>query len=355
MYGIPKAPMKKAKNNMKRVKNLYNKIISLENLELADMNARKGKSNNYGVRMHDRNREQNLLKLHDALLMKTYHTSKYDIFTIYEPKERIIYRLPYYPDRIVHHAIMNVLEPIWYRVFTSNTYSCIKGRGINGCMEAVNKIINKFEGRPLYCLKIDIRKFYPSINHDVLKSILLKKIADKDLLWLLFEIIDSADGLPIGNYLSQYLANLYLSYFMHYTKEVLKLDSTEYADDICFFCDNKERLHDDFIKIKRYIEDKLKLKVKDNWQIFPIAENRYDKSGRALDYVGFKFYRKQRLIRKGIKKNFCRAVSSLNKRDNISETDYKRGICSWLGWAKHSDSKNLLKKIIKEDYYESIL
>lgn len=378
---------------MKRIGNLYEKIISMDNLKLADKKARQGKTHtewvrqpdgsmkketiyNYGIRLFDRNKEKNLLKLHDSLRLHTFKTSPYEVFTIYEPKEREIYRLPYYPDRIVHHAIMNVLEPIWVKTFTHNTFSCIKGRGIEGCAKYVDKIIKKYEGKPLYCLKIDIKKFYPSIKHDVLKRIIRKKIKDKDLLWLLDEIIDSTvpirnvelgtdeavkeaalndhRGIPIGNYLSQYLANLNLCYMMHKANEEWKVDCTEYADDIVFFSDSKEFLHRLFHeKVKPYIEDELELKVKENWQIFPISENKQDKHGRALDYVGYKFYRQQKLIRKGIKQNFCRAVAKANKNKNITSREYKQSICSWLGWAKHSNSKHLLKTILKKEYYDT--
>lgn len=296
---------------MKRVGNLYDKVISIDNLRLADKKARRGKTHSWGVQQHDRNREANLAALHEALKYKTFRTSEYESFTIFEPKERLIKRLPYYPDRIVHHAIMNVLEPIWVSVFTYNTYSCIKGRGIEGCAKRTRKIINSYKGKSLYCLKIDIRKYYPSIDHEVLKNIVRRKIKDNDLLWLIDEIIDSSDGLPIGNYLSQYLANLNLAYFMHWVNEVLKLDAVEYADDICFFADSKETLRLCFVQIEKYLSEKLRLTVKDNWQIFPVAMNRYDKKGRAVDYVGYKFYRKQTLIRKTTKRNFCRAVSEL--------------------------------------------
>lgn len=231
---------------MKRIAGLYEQIISVENLRLADEKARRGKTHTYGVMVHDRHREEDIQALHEALRTKTFRTSEYDVFTVYEPKERLIYRLPYYPDRIVHHAVMNVLEPIWTRLFTHNTFSCIKGRGIEGCARHVEKIIRKYKGRPLYCLKIDLKKFYPSINHRVLKRIVRRKIKDKDLLWLLDEIIDSAEGLPIGNYLSQYLANLILCYFMHEVNEALKLDCAEYADDIVFFSDSKEKLRKAF-------------------------------------------------------------------------------------------------------------
>lgn len=342
---------------MKRIGNLYEQIISVDNLRRADEKARRGKLRTYGVRVHDKNREANIIALHEALLTKTFKTSPYDVLTVYEPKERLIFRLPYYPDRIVHHAIMNVLEPIWESIFTHNTFSCIKKRGIEGCARHIGKIIKKYEGKPLYCLKIDIKKFYPSIDHDTLKRIVRKKIKDKDLLWLLDEIIDSAEGLPIGNYLSQFLANLMLAYFMHDVNEVLRLDAAEYADDIVFFSESKEELHKAFHGfIKPYIEGELNLTVKGNYQIFPIPENRYNKNGRALDYVGYKFYRNQRLIRKSIKKNFCHAVSRLNRRKPpLDAKAYKQAVATWLGWAKHSDSKHLLKTLIKKEYYASIL
>ena len=378
--------------NMKRIGNLYGKIISLDNLRLADEKARKGKTNTYGVKVHDKNREKNLLALHEALLTKTFKTSAYDVFTIYEPKERIIYRLPYYPDRIVHHAVMNVLEPLWVRLFTYNTYSCIKGRGIEGCARRVDKIIKSFEGKPLFCLKIDIRKFYPSIRHRVLKRLIRRKIKDKDLLWLLDEIIDSASmddtgrplteadkaldghedahGLPIGNYLSQYLANLCLCYFMHWVNERLaelvkaamglaekpRIECTEYADDMTFYAEDKAVLREALGQIRSEIEDGLSLKLKGDYQIFPVAKSRHDRHGRALDYVGYKFFREQKLMRKSIKQNFCREVARLNKREKpLGVKAYKQAICPWLGWAEHSNSRHLLKTIIKKEYYESIL
>ena len=203
---------------MKRINNLYPQIYSIENLMLADSIARKGKSNQPGIIMHDKNRDKNIQVLHEMLKNKTYKTSDYTTFTIFEPKERIIYRLPYFPDRITHHAVMNILERIFVSTFTADTYSCIKGKGIHAAAKAV-KIALKDVSATEYCLKLDIKKFYPNIDHDILKCLIRKKIKDKDLLWLLDEIIDSTDGLPIGNYLSQYFANFYLSYFDHWIKE----------------------------------------------------------------------------------------------------------------------------------------
>lgn len=353
---------------MKRVNNLYQRIISIENLRLADEKARKGKKDRAEVRRHDENRDENLRVLHEQLKNHTFVCSEYTTFTIYEPKERLISRLPYYPDRILHHAILNVMEPIWLSVFTHNTYSCIKGRGIDGCARQVEKIIRKFEGKPLYCLKIDIKKYYPSIDHEAMKRIVRRKVKDKELLWLLGIIIDSAPGLPIGNYTSQYLANLFLAYFMHWVNEKLPaivagrlgvpsvmLFSTEYADDITFFSDRKDVLHIVLAEIREYLGRELHLCLKSNWQIFPIAKNRYDKSGRALDYVGYKFFREQKLLRKSVKQNFCRAAAKANRNPKLDEKTYKQALASWFGWCKHSNSKHLAKKIIKPQFYETCI
>lgn len=335
---------------MKRIGNLYNKIISVENLYLADERARKGKLKSYGVMVHDKNRENNILLLHKQLTDKTFETSPYDTFTIFEPKERLIFRLPYFPDRIVHHAIMNVLEPIWVSVFTQDTFSCIKGRGIHGAMRKV-KLAMKDAENTRYCLKIDIRKFYPSIDHDVLKMIIRKKIKCIDTLWLLDNIIDSANGVPIGNYLSQYFANLVLTYFDHWIKEDKKIKYYfRYADDMVFLSSSKEELHHLLYDIRNYLSA-LKLELKGNYQVFPLGDTHKDKHSRGLDFVGYVFYHNETRIRKCIKQNFCKAASRYNKR-NLPAKEYKQKLCSWFGWAKHSNSNYLLKKIIKNEHYE---
>lgn len=347
-----KTPSKKSKE-MKRVGNIYEKIISFENLQLADEKARKGKLNSYGVKTHDKNRVENIRRLHQQLTAKTFKTSEYDTFTIFEPKERLIFRLPYYPDRIVHHAIMNILEPLWVSVFTSDSFSCIKGRGIHGAMRKV-KIAMKDRKNSQYCLKIDVKKFYPSIDHAILKQIVRKKIKCTDTLMLLDSIIDSTDGVPIGNYLSQYFANLFLTYFDHWIKEVKKVKYYfRYADDMVFLASSKEELHLLLRDIEHYFSSKLNLVVKSNYQVFPLAKNHKDKTGRGLDFVGYVFYFDEMRIRKCIKKNFCRAAARLNRRKNVPPKEYKQKLCSWFGWAKYSNSKHLLKTIIKKEHYEN--
>ncbi|MBN9293760.1 MAG: reverse transcriptase [Flavobacteriia bacterium] len=314
---------------MKRKGNLFQQVISIENLILADQKARKGKSKQYGVKAHDLHREENILLLHKLLQEKGYKTSAYSTFSVFEPKERLVYSLPYYPDRIVHHAIMNILEPLFVSTFTSDTYSCIKGMGIGAAFRRLKKSLKDKEGTR-YCLKLDIKKFYPSVDHDILKELLRRKIKDKDLLWSLDEIIASAPGIPIGNYLSQYFANFYLCYFDHWIKEELKVKYYfRYADDIVILSDNKPFLHGILAAIKRYLNEELNLQVKDNYQVFPVAS-------RGIDFIGYKFYHTHILLRKSIKKNFARM---LKKRKN------KASIAGYMGWAKHADTKNLIKKL----------
>lgn len=203
---------------MKRKGFLYEQICSIDNLILAEKKARRGKSKQYGVIKFDRNKDDLLINLHHILLNKEFKTSNYTKFIINDGKEREIFRLPYYPDRIVHHAVMNIMEDIFVKSFTADTYSCIKGRGIHKCLNSLNIALNDRK-ETKYCLKIDIKKYYPSVDNNILKELLRRKVKDKDLLYLLDNIIDSAEGLPIGNYLSQYLANFYLTYFDHWIKE----------------------------------------------------------------------------------------------------------------------------------------
>lgn len=166
---------------MKRKGYLLEQIAEISNINLADDKARKHKEKRWGVIKHDKNKTEENMQLVEILLNGTYKTSEYKTFKIYEPKERLIFRLPYYPDRITHHAILNVLESIWVKTFIVNTYSCIKGRGIKAAYCGVKKSLTDVSGTK-YCLKVDIKKFYPSLDHDVLFGILKKKIKDPKLL-----------------------------------------------------------------------------------------------------------------------------------------------------------------------------
>jgi retron-type reverse transcriptase len=334
---------------MKRIGNLYEKISSLDNLRLADQKARRGKLRTYGVRRHDLCRDENIYALREALKNKTFETSHYDIFRMITDngKEREIYRLPYFPDRIVHHAIMNIMEPIWMSTFTADTYSCIKGRGIHGAAKKLRRDLRDTE-KTKYCLKLDIRKFYPSVNHSILKTILRRKIKDGDLLALLDKIIDSAPGLPIGNYLSQFFANLYLSKFDHWIKEEKGIEYYyRYADDMVFLHPDKDFLHGLLVEINHFLMSELNLQLKSNFQIFPT-------NVRGIDFLGYRFYQGYTLLRRSIKKRMCRKISHLNKSASVTIRQYRMQISAWIGWTKHRNAINLLCTILNPRYNEAV-
>lgn len=316
---------------MKRINNLFDQICSVENLHLADSKARKGKSRQHSIRAHDKNQVDNIEQLHHMLMSGTFRTSPYKTFVIFEPKRREIFRLPYYPDRIVHHAIMNVLEPAWVPMFTRDTYSAIKGRGVHSMGDQIRKAL-KDEPGTQYCLKLDIKKFYPSIDHDIMKQIVRRKIKDGRLLSLLDEIIDSAEGLPIGNYLSQFLANLYLSGFDHWIKQELKVKYYfRYCDDIVILAPEKPYLHELLSEIREFLSTRLKLSVKSNYQVFPV-------DSRGIDVGGYRYFRIHTLLRKRIKQSFARAIVKGHP---------EKSLAAYGGWAKHAHTVNLLNTFHK--------
>ena len=317
---------------MKRIGNLYEKICSIDNLILAEKKARRGKSKQRGVKLFDRNKEDNLISLHHVLVNLEYKTSKYHVFKIFEGKEREIFRLPYFPDRIVHHAIMNILEPIFVSTFTKDTYSCIKNRGIHKASHSLRKSLKSKEFK--YCLKLDIQKFYPNIDHTILKTLLRKKFKDRDLLKILDEIIESTEGIPIGNYLSQWFANFYLSDFDHWLKEIKSIKHYfRYCDDVCILGETKEELHRLLFNIRVYLHRELKLKIKSNYQIFLIKS-------RGIDFVGYVHYEDYTLLRPSIKRRFIRMIKH-NKNN--------KSIASYNGWLTHCNSINLRNTYIKHE------
>jgi len=322
-----------ALQNVKRLNNIYDKICTLDNLKIAYQNARKGKVKSYGVLAFEKDIEGNLDNLLDDLKNLKFKTSTYSTFTINEyGKDRLISRLPFYPDRIVHHLLMLELEQIWCNIFIRDTYACIKGRGIHNGLKRLNEALKNNDTK--YCLKIDVRKFYPSIDHDILKSIIRKKIKDEKLLFALDEVIDSAEGVPIGNYLSQYFANLYLAYFDHYMKEVQAVKYYfRYADDIVVLHSDKKYLHALLVNISDYMINDLKLNLKGNYQIFPTDK-------RGVDFLGYVSRSTHIKLRKSIKQRMFRNIK------NITADNVKQQTAAYYGWLKHCNSANLKAKYI---------
>ena len=313
---------------MKRYGNLYEKIYDINNLRLAHLNARRGKTHYAEVKKVDKDTDKYLLKLQEILKAETFKNSKYNIFEkVDKGKQRTIYVLPYFPDRILHHAIMQVLEPIWKKVLIRDTYQSIKGRGTSDARRRVRKGIKS--GKAKYCLKFDIKKYYPSINNNVLMMLIKKKIKCQKTLKLLSEIIYSSKGVPIGNYLSQYFGNLYLTYFDHYVKENLRVKRYfRYCDDIVILENFKKKLHRTFKSITNYLKKNLQLVIKRNYQIFPV-------NARGIDFCGYRFFEKITLLRTSIVKRFKKKIRCIEKNyNNMTRIAILSGIASYWGWLK---------------------
>ena len=344
---------------MKRKGQLFNKIIEIDNLHLAHQNARKNKTHYSEVKKIDENTDYYIYKLQKMLVNKTFKTSEYKIFNITDRgKEREIYELPYFPDRIIHHAIMNVIEPIFLNNFINQTYAALPNKGTHRALEKLDEYIKERESTQ-YCLKIDIKKFFPNINKEILKKMLRKKFKDKELLWLLDDIVNSSEnGIPIGNYLSQYFGNFYLSYFDHWLKEEMKVKYyIRYVDDCVILHNDKEFLHNLKREMDEYLDNSLKLKIKENWQIFPTFV-------RGIDFVGYRHFGDYILLRKSTANTFKNKMSRLLKRcEKGIEMTYSEwcSINSYKGWIMYCNGYNLTEKYIKpllpytNKYYKEVI
>lgn len=323
---------------MKRYGNLYAKIWDMENVREAHRNAQRGKKHYREVQMVNADEERYLSQIQVLLRDKTFRTSEYEMFTKSDSgKEREISKLPYFPDRIVHHCVMQILEPIWMKTFITDTYAALKGRGIHRGVKRVKLALRDRENTQ-YCLKFDVRKFYPSVDHDVLKSIIRRKIKDPDVLWLLDEIIDSADGIPIGNYLSQYFGNLYLTYFDHWMKEEKCCGYYfRYCDDIVILHSDKEFLHKLFKEVEEYLSANLRLSIKSDHQIFPVDK-------RGIDFLGYRFFHDYVLLRKSIAQRFKEKVSRIRHEwRDMRTSQVVNSIMSYWGWMRYGNCLNLVR------------
>lgn len=327
---------------MKRKNNLYQDIYHRQNILDAHKSAKKGKSKHYEVKRFEENLTDNINNIHNTLKNKEYKTSNYKIVERLERgKKRVIYKLPYNQDRIVHHCLMQVVKPIIESIYIKDTYQSIKGRGIHKAKNRLQFFL-KDRANTAYCLKIDISKYYPSVNNGILKNLIRKKIKCKDTLSLIDEIVDSTKGLPIGNYSSQTFGNFYLSYFDHWIKEECNIKYyMRYADDMIFLHSDKNKLHELKRKIVTYLKDELDLELKPNSQIFKVSD-------RGIDYLGFKFFHSHILLRNSIKKAFVKKTRKAITKDMV------KSIVSYLGWIKSCDAYNLLRKTFTKEILDKI-
>lgn len=352
----------------------------MENLREAHKNARKGKGWYEEVKMVDADPETYLTQLQEMLINHTYKTSPYEKFIKREcGKEREIFKLPYFPDRICQWAILQIIEPYLLRHMTDYTYSAIPGKGIHAALHDLQEAMWKDVPNCQYCLKLDVKHYYPSINHGILKAKFRRLFKDPELLWLLDEIIDSIStakiedmhniwlleedvdpetGIPIGNYLSQYCGNFYLSSFDHWLKEQQRMKHTfRYMDDTLIFGGDKEQLHRLREEIAGYLWAELKLTLKENWQVFPTYV-------RGVDFVGYRVFMNYTLLRKSTCKNLKRKMTEIHSKVETGQLMSHSEWCSihsYGGLVKHCDSFRLSQKYLApilpdaERFYNEII
>ncbi len=326
---------------MKRQGYLFDKIISFENLLKASRKAQRGKHFKNSTADFNLSLEPELLKLQKELRERAYRMGSYKQFYIYDPKKRLISALPY-RDRVVQHALCNIIEPIFDNGLIYDTYACRKDKGSH---RAVNRFTT-YCRKNKYALKCDIKSYFASINHDVLFEMIMKRIKDPGALWLIKLIIDStpSPGIPIGNLASQIFANLYLNGLDHYLKETVKCKHyIRYMDDLIVFDNDKNRLSEIKEAIREYLR-RLKLDLHPHKSQIYLTAN-------GIGFLGYKVYPTHRLIvsqnvkrlRKRLKKYIELLKLKLITRQKISCS-----IQSWLGYAIHADSFNLRRRLLAE-------
>lgn len=328
---------------MKRKGNIYQEIIKLNNIEAAIYHAAKGKGGRKSVEKILDSPTYYAMQVQKSLIDKTFRPSPYVEMKIKDganKKERIIFKPRFYPDQVVHWALMLQLEPLLLKGMYEFCCASIKGRGIMRGMRHIKKILVQDRKYTKYCLKLDIKKFYPSVDKQVLKDKFRKIIKDKDTLFLIDLIIDSSkEGLPIGNYTSQWFANFYLQDLDHFIKEQLHIKYyVRYMDDMVLFSNNKKELR----KVKYAIDEFLSkehLVIKENWQLFKTES-------RPLDFLGYRFYRGYTTLRRSNFLRIKRRAKKMAKKDRITYHD-AAAMLSYSGWLKHCNSYNYQQKYIK--------
>lgn len=318
----------------------------MDNLYMAYRKARNGKGSQNGVIAFEKDVPGNLRKIQKMLIDGTYKTSEYRRFVVSDAgKERTISALPFYPDRIIHWAVMLPTHQIFMRNYISQTYAAIPGRGTHSALMTLKGYLRDPNAK--YCLKIDVRKFFDSIDKDKLMEMLERRIKDKHVLDLFGEIVHGypMHGIPIGNYTSQYLANLYLSGIDHFMKESYHCKYyLRYMDDIVILGWSKQWLRRALRKIRKLMAD-IGLEIKGNWQIFPIAD-------RGIDYVGYRSFPDYTLLRGRTKRKLKTCMARLCDRLCLRAPDIhdKGQYAAYNGVLKWCDSFRLAKETVFKAY-----
>lgn len=315
--------------------------LNAETIHQAHHRARKGKTRRRDVVMTDNHIDLYVNHIITVLQLGIYEPSKYHQFIVTDPKKRLVLALPY-QDRIAHQILIEeFIKPYYLPRFIENSYACIPERGTHAAANKIQgymRIMRRNQGK-YYILKMDISKYFNSIDRDVLLKILRHDIVDADLLNLINTIIFSDTqhtGVPIGNYTSQYFANIYLNKLDQYCKHNLGVKYyVRYMDDFIILAPNKQQAKQWYEAIQRYVEGYLHLKLNPKSRFYP--------SSHGLDFVGYKMTENYRHLRQ----------RSKNKLNNIiwdyqhhytAEDKFAASIAAWLGHAKHANAKTYIRK-----------
>ncbi len=344
---------------MKRHGNLYQRICAFDNLLKAWYQARKGKGRAPAVVAFAVDLERELSCLSTELRLKSYRPGKYTTFKVYDPKERLISAAPF-RDRVVHHALCLIIEPLFDRTFIYDSYANRKGKGTHRAIERYQHYARRYK----YVLKCDVCKFFPSIDLEILKTEIRRKISCKDTLWLIDQIIDNSNpqeehivwfpgddlftpyerhrGLPIGNLTSQIWANVYLNRFDHFVKESLGVPGyIRYVDDFVLFSDDCTVLGMWKNEMLDFLASELRLILHpDKTQIYQVE--------KGVPFLGFQVYPYYRVVRKKNSKRHFRYIRKKIKhldRGNLSLEEVEQSLNSWLGHVRFGQSYRLEYKV----------
>ena len=330
----------------KTIRNEFDKKLTYENLFKAHLESRKNKSCRKDIILFYLKQEEYIKYLYEKLKDGTYRHGNYTVFYVHEPKLRKIQKSNYI-DRIVHRWVVdNFLYSTFVNSFINTSYACIRGKGMhNACIDvqkAMQHCRNIWE--EYYILKMDVRKYFHSINKDKLCSIIERKIKDPKLMWLLKEIIYSNNtepGIPIGNYTSQVFANIYLNEVDQYVKRKLKVKYYfRYMDDSVIFVQTKKEAKEILEKIEKFLKEELFLELNDKTQIF--------KNKQGINFCGYQINEFRLKLRPKGKKKLKRKIKNLKlqiKNGKLTSKDAQKYLCGHFGYIKYANIYNLTNSL----------
>jgi retron-type reverse transcriptase len=336
---------------MKIYHNIFDELVSFENLYKAWRNFRLGKTNKESVIIFGHNLEDNLFRLKTELEGKTYRHGNYKRFIVCDPKQRIIHKAEV-RDRVIHTLTARKLEEIYQKTFISHSFACQKERGTHRALKSLEKMCRRQSRnytRNFYYLKCDIKKFFDNVDHNILLDILRRTIKDKKFIWLIGEILKSfhkdniGAGLPLGNFTSQWFGNIYLHELDCFVKHKLKAKHyVRYADDFVILGEDKKSLLKMLAEMQKFLADKLKL----NFHPDKIAIKKFNS---GIEWMGYKILPHYVIIKKQNKRRLLWKITGRKaelEKDAIGAGAYYQTVNSYLGQLSHCCGRNIVNQII---------